>query len=182
MLPCWKLRDWRTCGLPHLPHSGALADRLSDDGIRVWPSLLQRTAWPWQLPQTSTSGHDRVAGAAHATAWGIARALAGVAMTTHPPRRRMQLLHALRDRICPSVASTGVPRGTPSPQSKWPQRGSCLSLGCPPVGVPSRCTGYTTYLISGCPAAAVIITPYGLKFAGIPPVLVPASRWSSRTE
>jgi hypothetical protein len=38
----------------------------------------------------------------------------------------------------------------PSRHSKWLQSGSCRSLGFAPVRLPSRCTGYTTYLISGC--------------------------------
>ena len=39
----------------------------------------------------------------------------------------------------------------PSRHSKWLQSGSCRSLGFAPVRLPSRCIGYTTYLISGCP-------------------------------
>jgi hypothetical protein len=61
-----------------------------------------------------------------------------------------QVLHARRVRICSSVASSGVPRMVPSPHSKWLQSGSCRSLGFAPVRLPSRCTGYTTYLLSGC--------------------------------
>jgi len=43
----------------------------------------------------------------------------------------------------------------PSRHSKWLQSGSCRNLGFSPVRVPSRCTGYTTYLISGCSMVAV---------------------------
>lgn len=98
------------------------------------------------------------------------------------PWRRIQLLHALRDRICSSVASSGVPRGTPSPQSKWPQPGSCRSLGSAPVRIPSRCTGYTTYLISGYPAAPVTVKPYRLRSARNPPVPARARHGFPRTE
>lgn len=65
-------------------------------------------------------------------------------------RAAIYVLHARRACICSSVASSGVPRIVPSRHSKWPQPGSCRSLGSAPVRLPSRCTGYTTYLISAC--------------------------------
>lgn len=64
-------------------------------------------------------------------------------------RLAIHVLHARRECICSSVASSGVPRMVPSRHSKWLQSGSCRSLGSAPVLPPSRCTGYTTYLISG---------------------------------
>jgi len=72
----------------------------------------------------------------------------------------MQVLHARRACICSSVANSGVPRIVPSPHSKWLQSGSCRSLGVAPVLMPSRCSGYTTYLMSGCSTVPVIGTPY----------------------
>jgi hypothetical protein len=65
-------------------------------------------------------------------------------------RVAIHVLHARRVRICSSVASSGVPRMVPSRHSKWLQPGSCRNLGSAPVRLPSRCTGYTTYLISEC--------------------------------
>src|ERR1700759_607147 len=67
-------------------------------------------------------------------------------------RTAIHVLHARRVCSCSSVASSGVPRIVPSRHSKWLQSGSCRSLGFAPVRLPSRCTGYTTYLISGCSA------------------------------
>jgi hypothetical protein len=43
----------------------------------------------------------------------------------------------------------------PFPHSKWLQSGSCRSLGFAPVNEPSMCTGYTTYLMSGCSMSSV---------------------------
>jgi hypothetical protein len=63
------------------------------------------------------------------------------------------VVHAFSVLICSSVARTGVPRISPSPQSKWPQSGSWRILGGPPVKVPSRCTGYTTYRRPSLPGA-----------------------------
>src|SRR5437588_8131806 len=67
-------------------------------------------------------------------------------------RAAIHVLHARRLCSCSSVASSGVPRMVPSRHSKWLQPGSCRSLGSAPVRLPSRCTGYTTYLIPGCSA------------------------------
>ena len=52
----------------------------------------------------------------------------------------------------------------PSPHSKWPQSGSCRSLGSVPVRVPSRWTGYTTYRISGF--STVPVMEETLRFRG----------------
>jgi hypothetical protein len=76
-------------------------------------------------------------------------------------RAAIHVLHARRACICSSVASSGVPRIVPSRHSKWPQSGSCRSLGSAPVRLPSRCTGYTTYLISGC--STVLATEHTLR-------------------
>lgn len=73
----------------------------------------------------------------------------------------IQVLHARSECICSSVASSGVPRMVPLRHSKWLQSGSCRSLGPAPVRLPSRCTGYTTYLISGCSMMAA--TDYTLR-------------------
>ncbi len=70
-------------------------------------------------------------------------------------RTAIQVLHARRVCICSSVAGSGVPRMVPSRHSNWLQSGSCRSLGFSPVRLPSRCTGCTTYLISGCSMVSV---------------------------
>ena len=72
-------------------------------------------------------------------------------------RAAIQVLHARRECICSSVASSGVPRMVPFRHSKWLQSGSCRSLGSAPVRLPSRCTGYTTYLISGSSTVAATV-------------------------
>ncbi len=77
-------------------------------------------------------------------------------------------LAARRVRICSSVASSGVPRMVPSLNSKWPQSGSCRSLGFAPVRVPLRWTGYTTYLISGCSTVPAMGTLCGPERAVTP--------------
>lgn len=69
-------------------------------------------------------------------------------------------IQALRVCICSSVASSGVPSRVPSPHSKWPQPGSCRSLGFAPVNVPLRWTGYTTYRMSECSTMSATGTLY----------------------
>jgi hypothetical protein len=65
------------------------------------------------------------------------------------PRLPIQVLQATRISICSSVASSGAPKMVPSPESKWPQPEKWRILGCAPVFVPSRRTGYDTNLILG---------------------------------
>jgi hypothetical protein len=66
-----------------------------------------------------------------------------------------QCSHAPSVLICSAVARTGVPSVSAVRHSKCPQSGWWRILGGSPVGVPSRWTGCTTYLMSGCMPGAL---------------------------
>jgi len=65
-------------------------------------------------------------------------------------RVTLHVLHARRVCICSSVASSGVPKMVPVSPLEVAAARVVPQSGVRSVRLPSRCTRYTTYLISGC--------------------------------
>jgi hypothetical protein len=125
---------------------------------RAWPQPTAGTDYQLQLSQTPVK--DIAWLQAGQTSPILPSFMLERASSGESTRAAIHVLHARRACIWSSVASSGVPRMVPSRHSKWLQSGSCRSLGFAPVLLPSRCTGYTTYLISGCSTAAAARTIY----------------------